>query len=341
MQQVTQRQVAQQLQEVEDAPVEVHDLRNPGAAVLFDDWEGNIDFEAATRPLAAEVPTQWGTLPRDCSDGSLMDLPPSVEICFDNETPDAERTLLVIGNSHAQQMLAPIGAIAEAQGWQAISFLYAACAFGLREVDEERGIFYSQQCRDWNEDVLDLAERIDPDAVITIGTETVPAERRTATGSADDGASGVGAGSELSPTGSNGTREHVLDGVDRSIDRLARAGIPVILIRDNPRFVENAYLCAEQFADLDPVTGSDRACIVSRSDAYAVTNPAAAVASDTTAIIDLSDYFCPGSQCPAVIGNTYVYIDDNHLSLVYASTLAPVIEERIVTALGRFADGRG
>lgn len=351
MQQATQRQVAQQLEEVQRATQEaqeaakeeaaaVQDLRNPGAAVLSGSWEDDIELDAPMRPLAAEVPTQWGTLPRDCSDGSLMDLPKSIEICFDNDTKDAERTILVVGNSHAQQMLAPIGAIADAQGWHAISFLYAACAFGLREVDEDRGIFYSQQCRDWNEDVLDLAEKIQPDAVITVGTETIPADM-TMRSESGDGTDADGKETpELSYTGSRGSREHVLEGVERSIERLERAGIPVILIRDNPRFTENAYVCAEQFADLDPVTGSDRSCTIPRIEAYLTTNPADALASDTTAVVDLSDLYCPGDECPAVIGNTFVYIDDNHLSLVYGLTLATMLEPHLTAALEQF-DGSG
>ena len=347
MQQATQRQVALQMAEVQRAEqaaqeaaqeesVAVQDLRNPGAAVLSESWEDDIELDAPTRPLAAEVPTQWGTLPRDCSDGSLMDLPQSIEICFDNDNEDAERTILVVGNSHAQQMLAPIGAIADAQGWHAISLLYAACAFGLREVDEERGIFYSQKCRDWNEDILDLAEKIKPDAVITIGTETIPADMtmRSKSGASSD-VDGE-ATPELSYTGSRGSREHVLEGAERSIERLERAGIPVILIRDNPRFTENAYVCAEQFADLDPATGSDRSCTIPRSEAYLPTNPADALASDTTAMVDLSDLYCPGDECPAVIGNTFVYIDDNHLSLVYALTLAPMLEAYLSAALQQF-----
>jgi hypothetical protein len=35
-----------------------------------------------------------------------------------------------------------------------------------------------------------------------------------------------------------------------------------------------------------------------------------------------------------VIGNVLVYLDDNHLTATYAATMAPIIEDRVHSALG-------
>lgn len=316
------RAAAAELKDLEQATERALALRNPGAAVLFDDWAdiesaaGAQTLTAPRRPFPSELDYQWGTLANDCSDGSLMPLPASVEVCFDNgvDAVDAERTIVVIGNSHAQQMLEPIEEIADERNWQVISFLYAACAFGIRDVDESRGIFYSQECRDWNDDVLDLIEDLDPDAVITIGTHTVPA----------DSDSPVNAGK----------REQTLDGTERSLERLDEAGIPVVLIRDNPRFTFDSYQCAEQ---AERITVD---CSVTRRQALAAVNPAASLVDEKVATIDLSDYYCPDRLCPAVIGNVNVYIDDNHLSLVYTASLAPVLGQQLVEALNGFSRWR-
>ncbi|WP_200332397.1 acyltransferase family protein [Leucobacter sp. L43] len=315
------RAAAAELRALEQATERALTLRNPGAAVLFDSWAdtdaaGAQTVTAPRRPLPAELKYQWGTLAHDCSDGSLVPLPDSVEVCFDNgvDASEAERTVVVIGNSHAQQMLEPIEQIADEQNWQAISFLYAACAFGLRDVDESRGIFYSQECRDWNEDVLDVIEDLDPDVVITIGTETAPADTD-------------------SPANA-GKRERTLDGAERSLERLDEAGIPVVLIRDNPRFAFDSYQCAEQAERL----AVD--CSVTQRQALAATNPAESLVGANVATIDLSEYYCPDRTCPAVIGNVNVYTDDNHLSLVYAASLAPVLGQQLLDALDGFSRWR-
>lgn len=316
------RTAAAELKALEQATERALAQRNPGAAVLFDDWadvENAADAQtvmAPRRPFPSELKYQWGSLANDCSDESLMPLPDSVEVCFDNgvDASEAERTVVVIGNSHAQQMLEPIEEIADEQNWQVISFLYAACAFGIRDVDESRGIFYSQECRDWNDDVLDLIEDIDPDAVITIGTETAPADTD-------------------SPANA-GKRERTLDGAERSLERLDEAGIPVVLIRDNPRFAFDSYQCAEQAERL----AVD--CSVTQRQALAATNPAESLVGANVATIDLSEYYCPDRICPAVIGNVNVYTDDNHLSLVYAASLAPVLGQQILDALDGFSRWR-
>ena len=46
--------------------------------------------------------------------------------------------------------------------------------------------------------------------------------------------------------------------------------------------------------------------------------------------LDLTEYLCPGGRdapCPGVLGNVYVYMDDNHISRTYVQSLRPVFEE--------------
>ena len=40
---------------------------------------------------------------------------------------------------------------------------------------------------------------------------------------------------------------------------------------------------------------------------------------------DLTDLFCASDRCPVIVGNTLVYIDEDHLTLEYARALAPAI----------------
>ena len=287
---------------------------NPGAAVLLPGWEGEIDPDAPRRPLPQELGRQWGGLPEDCSNGELLPLPQSVELCRQTEPVDRPaRTIVVIGNSHAQQWLDPLAIAAEQSDWHAVSFLYAACAFGLRDTQESDDVFHSAECRQWNEDVLDLIEEIDPDAVLTIGAATEP--------------------TDADQPQDAGEREHVLDGADESIERLRTMGVPVVLIRDNPRFTFDSYLCVEQAEDAEE-------CEVQRSQALAERNPAEQLAGPDVFTLDMTDLICPEDTCPAVIGNVNVYMDDNHLSSLYAETMAPELQERLQQILAQIPPSR-
>jgi SGNH domain (fused to AT3 domains) len=47
----------------------------------------------------------------------------------------------------------------------------------------------------------------------------------------------------------------------------------------------------------------------------------------------LTDLFCTPVRCPVVVGNQLVYRDDNHLTVGYATWLAPVIDAQITLAM--------
>jgi hypothetical protein len=49
--------------------------------------------------------------------------------------------------------------------------------------------------------------------------------------------------------------------------------------------------------------------------------------------LDLTDLICPAGQCPPVVGNVYVYWDDDHLSRVYSQSAAPIFGDRFREAL--------
>jgi hypothetical protein len=42
-------------------------------------------------------------------------------------------------------------------------------------------------------------------------------------------------------------------------------------------------------------------------------------------VVDLTRFFCDERSCPPVIGGALVYKDTNHLTSVYAATLAPYL----------------
>jgi SGNH domain (fused to AT3 domains) len=88
----------------------------------------------------------------------------------------------------------------------------------------------------------------------------------------------------------------------------------------DPHFV--VPVCVSGY--LDDVT----ACTPRRSTAVNESGIAAEAAATTAGggqYADLTELFCTTDRCPVIVGNTLVYLDENHLTLQYSRLLAPAI----------------
>ncbi|MEU2043547.1 acyltransferase family protein [Nocardia niwae] len=75
---------------------------------------------------------------------------------------------------------------------------------------------------------------------------------------------------------------------------------------------------------LDDVSACAPARTVAVDDAGIAAEHAAATAGGGQ-YADLTALFCTTARCPVIVGNALVYRDDNHLTISYATTLAPVM----------------
>lgn len=48
--------------------------------------------------------------------------------------------------------------------------------------------------------------------------------------------------------------------------------------------------------------------------------------------MDLGDFICARGICPGVVGNVYVYKDDNHPTRTDVESMIPMFEERLLAA---------
>jgi hypothetical protein len=157
------------------------------------------------------------------------------------------------------------------------------------------------ECVAWNTAVFDKIAELRPDAVVTIASRDVRA----------------------------GLTERTPAGFVEQWRRLADLDIPVLAVRDNPRFAYDVPDCVRRNGREDDPCGVDRDAVYAADPPYAQLD----VPSNVT-FLDLADHVCDDTRCPAVIGNVLVYLDDNHLTASYATTLAPVIEDQVVSAVG-------
>ena len=77
-------------------------------------------------------------------------------------------------------------------------------------------------------------------------------------------------------------------------------------------------------------------CRRDRADVLAATNPLAALDGRVPrfSTVDMTDLICDGKSCSGAVGNTFVYLDSNHLSRTYISSMSSVFAERLLAATG-------
>ncbi len=267
----------------------------PGAAQLA---PGNGMPAPAARiiPAPAALDNDWAGIHAPCIEANAT-TDPVLAGCR-QEVPSGEITkrIVVLGDSHAQQYLAALAPIAEARGWELVTLLMPACRFGAES--EAR----NAECNAYNRASTAYVLEHRPDAVFTVATLT----------------------HELAPF------ETEVPGYVEGIQPIADAGIEIVGIRDNPRFTFNMPECVQRHSPGAP------ACNPPLSESLVDPSPLEGYRGrvDGLHLMDLSDFICAGGVCPAVVGNVYVYKDDNHLSRTYVESMIPMFEERLLAATG-------
>lgn len=213
-----------------------------------------------------------------------------------------ERTIALVGGSHAAHWFPALKRIANENGWRVVNIVKGACLFTeLRQTYD--GEAYTS-CAEWNDGVVDELEELRPDAVFT-----------TATSSSIDPEAGFGG-------------EVVVEGYLDRWREMDELGIEVVAVRDTPRA---GFDTAECVARARPAE-----CAGQRWESLERTSPLAGISGlpGNVSLLDLNDYLCSGSECPAVVGNVLVYWDGNHITRTYMRTLAPVLEREMTEATG-------
>lgn len=278
---------------------------NPGAEILTPDFAGEPDSKAVVIPLTTKLDDQWSNFGGDCT-GQWAPTSEKIQYCQQSGDPAATKTVMLVGDSHAQHWSGALDIMASEQGWRWILLTKPSCRFG--GPSETRG----GECGDFNAAAADYVLEHQPDTVITVGTFT-------ALGEDEHGRT-------------PGEQEQVVPDYEAGVRPILEAGIPVVALRDTPRFVTPAPECVDRH-------GAESAkCSAPVSEMMAETSPLEALVSGGTlganfSTMDMTDLLCPEGICKPVIGKVLVYMDQSHLTGVFARTTAKEFERRFLAAL--------
>ncbi|MEV7430538.1 acyltransferase family protein [Nocardioides sp. NPDC092400] len=274
-----------------------------------DDPDGTVALVRASVDAARERRAVPSDLSPDLLDlrESIADVGPCDysagvrRLCPRGDT-SADRTVVVIGDSHARAWIPAVDRIAEDGGWTAYYLVMSQCTAAhvvVAPIDEDRPF---TECTDFHDWVGEQVAELRPDLVVVTSSPPV---------------NGVYAGDDRVEA-LDRVAPVLADGYDDLFADLRLAADRVVLLRDVPKSSYDPGTClttgSPSLGDctFEPVERSRRLADV------AVTSARVAGAE----VVDPTPWLCYQDLCPVVIGGTLSYRDTDHLTTEYAASLA-------------------
>ncbi|WP_300404335.1 acyltransferase family protein [Nocardioides sp.] len=232
------------------------------------------------------------------------------ELCPVGDT-DAERSLVVIGDSHARAWTPATNLMGERYGYTAYNFVYSGCPASQAERLDPETKREWPECNDFKEWTLATVAELQPDLVL-VSSAALPKVVGL------DGTSAIGF------TKPKEFRAVQLDGMRRELELLQGLGPDVALLANTPKLPREPGVCLSSgVADLG-------GCLFEAGpEARRYQRGFADVAREIgVTVVDAEKWFCYQQQCPSVVGNYVTMRDSQHMTTEYARTLAePLAEE--------------
>lgn len=222
---------------------------------------------------------------------------------------DADVTLGIVGDSHVEQYLPAMAAVAKERGWRVKLMWMAGCRAALPVYDDIAArdfgttlrVEQSDECRQWKQQVGAVAA--DDPSIDLIATT-----------------SGSRALTKLVSDRVDLTR--IAEGFTGMWSALAATGKPVVVLRDNPLNTESVPDCvAASDAASDP-------CAMPRAAALPLDPIDIALSAGTpkgVTAVDLTGSQCDDKTCHFVVGGVITNYDDSHFSTTFSKSLAPYL----------------
>lgn len=225
-------------------------------------------------------------------------------------------TLVLLGDSHAEHWLAALDRLGKERGWKVVALVKGGCPVAdMRELLDQRLLrrWYGE-CARFREGMIQKILAMRPTAVILSSWDHyVPID---------------GHASDWQVT--RGVWER---GLRRTYARLTGAGIRTIAMRGTPRTWFDVPQCLSR---REAGLAFARACVYERSaglTAEAARSQDRAARGLPVTFIDMNDEICPTARCGVMRTGIVMFSDDNHLTASFSRSLAPVLGERLATAL--------
>ncbi len=222
----------------------------------------------------------------------------------------ADRTVVLVGDSHARALSPAVAAIGEDLGYRVVVLVYSGCMTTAAVQVEPRVRTPWQACEDFKRWSLEAIDDISPDLVVV----------STHAGQLVDPATG-----DIVGPGRDTAREDYLAvleaGYRDAFTALAERADRVAVVGGTPRLSEATGTCLTRGS---PDLGD---CLLSAGRAARSYDRAsyAAARESGAGVVDVRRWFCVDDECPAVVGSFVTMRDREHVTPDYARWLAPAL----------------
>ena len=218
-------------------------------------------------------------------------------------------TIALVGDSHAAAMTPAFDEYFADAGWRVETFTRFACSAVITDPDGinhwEAG--FRDGCAAWGARVQEeLRERPDIDVVVYHVFD-----------------------SRVFPPGDATVEAQQRDHMRQVWASIEATGKQVVLLRDIPITDDvDIPTCLSQISvpAHKPCAQPERSAVLD--------DPITAATGEDVPMVDITDLFCADGECLSYIGGVVVYADSNHISGTYARSIAPLLGERLMAAIG-------
>jgi peptidoglycan/LPS O-acetylase OafA/YrhL len=246
---------------------------------------------------------------RDCLTGFRRD---QLKTC--SFGPNDAKTLVLFGDSHAEQWLPALIQIANSQHWHLVTLLKASCPSAMVTVYNPRLEREEYECSAWREKALSYIFTVRPSIVLISNS------------------SGYVKRPSVKDPYARLSIEQWQDGTRSTLQSLNAAAASVVLLRDTPRPDIDVPICLSR-AITHPVLYPASTCHLSEQQALAQPVWQAEVSAtqhlEHVSTLDMTDNFCRHDQCFPMMNGMVVYKDSNHIASTFAASLAPTLGDEL------------
>ena len=232
--------------------------------------------------------------------------------------PTGSKSMLLFGDSHAEQWYPALQLIAKERHWKLITFLKASCPAADVTVFNSTLKRLDGACTQWRKAALKKIVSLRPDLVVISESDNLVG-RPLANGSdTEEGAS--------PPV----TIEDWRQGLHRTLTYLGSNDVKTLLIADTPRAPGDVPTCLSR---MTAHSWAAHDCSISRNLAlnFEARSAEAAAINELplVKVADFTDALCNSTSCSPVLFDHVVYRDSNHLTAGAVLGLVPLLRERI------------